>query len=161
MQTEKLTVNRLGEVKHFSGSKNGKPYSFFKVGFQTNEHGDQWYNFAYNQEPNPLIIGKTYDLEIKPREYQGKTYYDAYFPKRQAGGISPEQWSKLIEKLDAINANVLRVVGLMGPQAPTAAVISYPQEGSDPDAIEEAFANAFPETDEEPPVVSFDDPSLQ
>src|SRR5260221_693837 len=79
---EKLTINKFGEEKLKSGisQKTGKPYSFKTIGFVSNEYPDRWYNINYNTQ-NPLTLGKSYELETKSREYNGKTYYDAALPK--------------------------------------------------------------------------------
>jgi hypothetical protein len=86
---EKLTIKRLGQEKtiNFTNKKNGQPDSFKKIGFQTNEKGDQWYDFSFRKE-HGLEVGKAYDFEISSKEYNGKTYYDAKFPKKDDMALS-------------------------------------------------------------------------
>lgn len=49
--------------------KNSKP--FYKVGIQTQEHGDQWINGLVFGEPPTWQAGEEVELDIKEEEYQG------------------------------------------------------------------------------------------
>lgn len=80
---EKLKITRLGEPKtiNYTNKKTGKPDSFQKIGFQSQEQGDRWYDFLYRGE-HGLAVGQTYEFITKSREYNGKTYWDAELPKK-------------------------------------------------------------------------------
>jgi len=87
---EKLTITRIGEPKKvdFIDKRTGHPKSFMKVGFLTSEHGgERWFDFTFD-ENHSLKVGETYEFEIIPREYNGKTYYTAKFPKKNGGSGS-------------------------------------------------------------------------
>jgi phage FluMu protein gp41 len=86
---EKLTIKRLGQEKtiNFTNKKTGQPDSFKKIGFQTQEQGDRWYDFAFRTQ-HGLEVGKSYDFQVTTREYNGKNYYDAQFPKKQDMALS-------------------------------------------------------------------------
>lgn len=75
--TEKLTPTKIGatKVQPYTNKKTGQPDSFNKVGFQTREQGDRWYNLAFRGDV-PIREGQTYTFDVKSREYNGKTYYD-------------------------------------------------------------------------------------
>lgn len=174
MALEKLTVNRIGDEKVMSGvaKATGKPYNFRKVGIQVNEYPERWFDFTYN-ERNPLSVGQQYEFEVSSREYNGQTYWSAGFPKRGpggGGGMSPEQYEKIMQMLNAINANVLRLLpsGNVSMAGVTNRAVQHavpPAVGFDPAAIDAAFDAAYaanhPETDEEPSLASFDDLSKQ
>src|SRR5487761_2309080 len=101
---EKLTISRIGEPKtiNFTNKRTGAPDSFQKVGFQTNEYADRCIGFTYHGT-HRLEVGKQFDFELKSREYNGKTYWDASFPKvygAAGGGLSPEQYMKLVEMIN-------------------------------------------------------------
>lgn len=85
---ENLTPTRFSTPKNITGTKDGKAYSFFSIGFQTREHGDRWFNLAYNKD-NPLKEGTTYEFEVKERPYTGKdgspkVAYDAKIPTAES-----------------------------------------------------------------------------
>jgi hypothetical protein len=112
---EKLTITRIGPVKEipFTNKKTGKPDSFKKVGIQTNEYGDRWMDVAFRGEV-PVEVGKSYEFTIKEREYNGKTYYDAELPRtNKGGGMSGEQFERLMNGVNAANTNSLRAIGLI------------------------------------------------
>lgn len=113
---EKLTIARIGQEKviEFTNKKTGKSDSFKKVGFLTNEYGERWMDLAFRGQV-PIEVGKQYDFEIKSREWNGKTYYDAELPRENrragGGGISEEQWVGLNRKLDAIYTRLGLILG--------------------------------------------------
>lgn len=107
---EKLTITRLGEPKtiNFTDKKTGQPKSFQKVGFQTQEYGERWFDFAFDTT-HSLKVGETYEMETKSREYNGKTYYDAKFPKKN-GGSSSEVMHEL-QVMQTTLGNIKHMVG--------------------------------------------------
>lgn len=117
---EKLTIARIGAEKviNYTNKKTGKPDSFKKVGVLTNEYGDRWFDITFRQEV-PVKVGQSYEFEVKEREYNGKTYYDAELPREthrpNGGGMSPEQYQTMMRLLEAINTNVLRVYAEVDP----------------------------------------------
>lgn len=78
----KITIVALGTEKtvNYTSKKTGKPDSFKKIGLQSQEYGSQWLDFTFRGE-HGLSVGQTLDLDVTPREYNGKTYYDARRPK--------------------------------------------------------------------------------
>lgn len=114
---EKLTIARIGAEKviNYTNKKTGKPDSFKKIGVLTNEHGDRWFDITFRGEV-PVKVGQSYDFEVKEREYNGKTYYDAELPREtKGGGMSSDQFTLLMRELRAINTNVLRVWAEVDP----------------------------------------------
>lgn len=81
---EKLTIAKLGQEKviNYTNKKTNRPDSFNKVGFQSNEKPEVWIDFTY-RGACPLVVGNQYDFEVTPREYNGKTYYDAKLPRTE------------------------------------------------------------------------------
>jgi len=80
---EKLTPTKFSQVREMKGT-NGV---FYKVGFQTREFGERWFNVSFNKD-NPLQTGKTFELEVTPRKYTDKngkeqTAYDCRFPSKE------------------------------------------------------------------------------
>lgn len=77
-----LTITRISAPKtvNYTNKKTGNPDSFKKVGFQTQEFGDRWYDLAFRNTV-PFKVGDKVELEIKERTWEGKTYYDAFIPK--------------------------------------------------------------------------------
>lgn len=162
---EKLTPNKFGEEKLKSGvsSKTGKPYSFKTIGFVSNEYPDRWYNINYNAQ-NPLTLGKSYDLEVKSREYNGKTYYDAAFPKSVA---APNAATLYISRnIDAILAHAQAMSGkfdLLVKRLEMKGVLDSSEEPANTRRIAPKIEyppsqgpTAF-ETDEEPPIEAYGD----
>ncbi len=161
--TEKLTPNKFGEEKSKSGvsQKTGKAYAFKTIGFVSNEYTDRWYNINYNDR-NPLTLGKTYELETSSREYNGKTYYDAKFPKRE--NAQPSQaMIYLTRNVDATLATAQMLLAdfrMLVKRLETKGVLDdlsepqntrkivYPESHGQPD---------FGETDEEPPVEAYEE----
>lgn len=150
---EKLAISRLGQVKNISGSKNGKSYSFNKIGFQSNEHGEQWYDFTFNGDSHGLEVGKQYDFEIEERHYTTKegeerTAFNARFPKKNGGGgISDTDRADIKQSKDnsyAANWNILQLTqrleaaGLIPPIVKTVpgTNVAYP-ESNGPTAFDE------------------------
>lgn len=118
---EKITISRIGIEKtiNYVNKKTGKPDSFKKIGVQTNEYGDRWYDITFRGEV-PVKVGQSYEVETSEREYDGKTYYDAKLPQErrsQAGGMTEEQYRSIMRQMQAINANVLRVLSFVDPDA--------------------------------------------
>lgn len=112
---ETLTISRVGEPKtiNYTNKKTGRPDSFQKVGFQTNEYGTRWYDVAFRGNV-PVQVGQSYEFETSEREYNGKTYYEAKLPKEQkSGGMSGEDFQILIREVRATNANTLRAISLL------------------------------------------------
>ncbi len=158
---EKLTPNKFGEEKLKSGTsqKTGKPYSFKTIGFVSNEYPDRWYNINYNTT-NPLTLGKTYDMDVKSREYNGKTYWDAQLPKSV---VAPNAATMYISRnVDAVLAatqimrtdiaDIKSVLGdILGRLSGTQVEPKQPKEDSVEmlKGIEEAFG--------EPPIESYDE----
>lgn len=163
---EKLTINKFGEEKLKSGvsQKTGKPYSFKTIGFVSNEYPDRWYNINYNNQ-NPLALGKSHELEIKSREYNGKTYYDAALPKSVAAPNAATMY--ISRNVDATLAGVqvltselrqlvkrLEMKGVLDDISNEplntrniAPKIEYPPSNG---------PTAFDQTDEEPPIEAYD-----
>jgi hypothetical protein len=96
---EKLTVSRIGEVKtiNYTSKKTGKPDSFNKVGFLTSEYGDRWFDVTFRGNV-PIEIGNSYNFEIKSREYNGKTYWDAELPRAAKGGGMSDADKSLLDQ---------------------------------------------------------------
>lgn len=128
---EKLTPNKFGEEKLKSGTsqKTGKPYSFKTIGFVSNEYPDRWYNINYN-DSNPLELGKTHELEVKSREYNGKTYWDAKLPQQGGrGGISSVEYQTILRDMQAIKTDTQIIIGLLKKNA---AGYDYPESPEEP-----------------------------
>jgi len=87
----KLTITRLGEPKEigYVDKKDGIKKYFKKVGFQTQEYGDRWFDFAFRGE-HGLTVGTSKEFEMSERQYNGKTYYDAKLPRQSKGGLSED-----------------------------------------------------------------------
>lgn len=145
---ERLTINRLGQVRNKSGiSKEGKPYNFNSIGFQTNEHVDRWYDFSFNGDSHRLEVGKQYDFEVKEREYNGKMYYSASFPKRFGGGLSETDKAALAQaSREAYSARV--AIQILTQRLEDAGVIQRPGSvvpGTTVKYPEEEPGNPFPD----------------
>lgn len=119
---EKLTITRIGEPQNKSGvsQKTNKPYNFNVVGFQAQEK-EGWFNFNYNGDTTAhgLVVGKEYEFVLTSREYNGKTYWSAAFPKKEdivAGEITNIQkdLTKILLIVRNIEANVVKT-----PKYPT------------------------------------------
>lgn len=97
---ENLTVNKIAPPKtiNFQNKKTGKPDSFQKVGFLSNEYPDRWFDIAFRGEC-PIVTGGTYEFEITSREYNGKTYYDAKLPQKRSAGTG--DLNRVEVKMDA------------------------------------------------------------
>ena len=104
---ETLTINKLGVEKtiNYTNKKTNRPDSFQKVGFQSNEHPNQWYDFTY-RGACPLQEGNKYEFEIASREYQGKTYYDARLPRKNGGGGNLQP---VMDRLNMIYSEVVAI----------------------------------------------------
>lgn len=118
---EKLTITRVAPVKEisFTNKKTGKPDSFKKVGIQTNEYGERWLDVAFRGNV-PVEVGKSYDFEVKEREYTArdgklKKAYDAELPRasKQAAGMSSEQYQVLLREVRAVNTNLQALATLL------------------------------------------------
>jgi hypothetical protein len=112
--TETITIARIGQEKviEYTNKKTGKPDSFKKVGVQTNEYGERWFDITFRGEC-PVKVGQTCEGEVSEREYNGKTYYDFKLPKeeRGGGGMSPEQFAIINRRLEAIYTRLGIVLG--------------------------------------------------
>ncbi len=157
--TEKLTPNKFGEEKLKSGTsqKTGKPYSFKTIGFISNEYPERWYNINYNTT-NPLTLGKTYEMDVKSREYSGKTYWDAQLPKSVAAPNAATMY--ISRNVDAVLAatqmmrtdiaDIKSVLGGILQQLNGTTTAKNPEPDSE--AMLKGMAEAF---GEEPPIESY------
>lgn len=156
---EKLTIARVGQEKviEFTNKKTGKPDSFKKVGVLTNEYGERWFGVSFRGEV-PVKVGQSYEFEIKTREYNGKTYYDAELPRQARGVMSDADKtrmttlenkvtsltllvSRLVRELqdkNVISKPIHKVLGteVEYPEAPPGEAFSTPEEqGFSPDDL--------------------------
>lgn len=101
----KLTITRIGEPKtiNYTDKKTGKPASFQKVGFQCQEFADRWHDLSFRGS-HGLEIGKCEEFELKSREYNGKTYWDAQRPKKE--DIAASEISALKTTVGKLNFKV-------------------------------------------------------
>lgn len=114
---EKLTIAKLGEEKviNYQNKRTNRPDSFNKVGFQSNEHPQQWYDFTY-RGACPLVVGNQYEFEVTPREYNGKTYYDAKLPRTEK---SMANLAPVMEAILKMDRNILATLQWMQKVGPT------------------------------------------
>lgn len=98
---EKLTIVRIGEIKtvQYTNKRTGKPDSFQKVGFQTREYPDRWFDLIFRGIP-PITEGQSYEFELTSREYNGKTYWDAKLPNKE---------DMLRAEVESLKSRVLRL----------------------------------------------------
>lgn len=94
--------------------KNNKQY--YKVGIQTRENGQQWYNSNYFPFNPDRWEGSEQDVILFDEEYQGKTYQKFKLPPREggrpgAGGGMSEADRSLMQKIMdyayAANTNIM------------------------------------------------------
>ena len=89
-------------------TKNGKP--FWKVGIQTNEHGDKWINgLAFNQVT--WKEGDTVELMIGEEEYQGVKRLKFGMPTQQ--NIQGEKIDKVLVELAFIKHKVDQIASVV------------------------------------------------
>lgn len=150
---EKLTISRIGQEKvvNYTNKKTGQPDSFKKIGIQTNEYGDRWFDVTYRNEV-PVKVGQSYDFEISSREYNGKTYYEAKLPREgRAAGLSENDKAGIQQaKTEAYAARMgvqllrqeLEAAGVLAPRAPVVpgTNVAYPSGPVGPTAFDESTA---------------------
>lgn len=71
---EKLTISRVGQVKDIQTKFGMKK----KTGVQFKEYGEVWHDIWSGD----LKVGQVVEGTRDSREYQGKTYWDFKFPKK-------------------------------------------------------------------------------
>ena len=114
---EKLTINRVGPEKviEYTNKKTGKPDSFKKVGVQTNEYGERWFDVTFRGDV-PVKVGQSYEFEISEREYTKKDgsigkSYDAKLPK--AGSVDFTRLATLENKVTSLTLSHNKLVNLL------------------------------------------------
>lgn len=70
---KQLTITRISctDKKKDGSILEGKFGTYFRVGIQTEEYGDQWLNGFSNQVPT-YEVGDTIDAVVTTEEWQGK-----------------------------------------------------------------------------------------
>lgn len=73
---------------------------------------------ALTKNTDQFVVGNDLPGEITTKEKDGRTFYNWQFPKgggrsTSSSGMSPEQFQRLSDKIDAANTNALRAVGLI------------------------------------------------
>ena len=114
---EKLTINRVGPEKviEYTNKKTGQPDSFKKVGVQTNEYGERWFDVTFRGDV-PVKVGQSYEFEISEREYTKKDgsigkSYDAKLPK--PGSVDFTRLATLENKVTTLTLRIDRLVNLL------------------------------------------------
>lgn len=179
---EKITVSKIVKTKP---SKIGS-----SVMVKTNEHGDARIYMLSVKDASSIQVGKQYEGEASLwKKGDDVEFWSWKWPARQGGGggggMTEDQLQRLLAPLNAINTNLLRLMGMyaeyMGMYTESrmqdVAKVDYAAQGRDPKAIDDAFEKAyqeskeekednpfgedFGESDDEPPIESFDDESKQ
>jgi len=142
---EKITISRIGIEKtiEYTNKKTGKPDSFKKVGVQTNEYGERWFDITYRGEV-PVKVGQSVDVEISEREYVGKDgvtrkAYDAKLPQEKRGGgsgMNEDDKARMIRIERAVNAILNEFKIMRGGKSSLEGVVNVPE--STPTAFDDA-----------------------
>lgn len=93
------------EVKNGVSPKTNKAYS--KVIIKTNVHGNEWLSAFQDSENRNWRVGDVVDIEVTPREYNGKTYLD-YSPVKKEN-TSNVQGSSYGPATKSVNSDVTRL----------------------------------------------------
>jgi len=88
-------------------SKTGRPYTSLRI--KANEYGDKYISGFDSAETKGWKEGDTVEADV---EQKGE-YLNFSVPKKTEGGMSDAQFQTLIREIRAVNANVLRVIGLV------------------------------------------------
>ena len=83
---EKVTITRISSTNQKKDgtmliSKYGKEY--FRIGLQTEEHGEEWLNGFSNSTPD-YEVGDKIEIEVTTEEWQGKEQLKFRIPKKDA-----------------------------------------------------------------------------
>ena len=112
MKPQQLTITRFGTEKtvNYTNKRTGKPDSFNKIGFLTQEYGDRWFDFTFRGQ-HGLMVGTKREFEVSEREYNGKTYYEAKLPKQSSAPSG--DLLRVERKIDAILTELQMMRGLL------------------------------------------------
>ena len=92
-KTEKMINTSRGQSKKYS------------LQLQDSE-GTLWASAWHNNISSQWREGDTIDIVLKPREWEGKTYYDVDFPKKDSSQKNWPELHELLEGLKRIEAKI-------------------------------------------------------
>lgn len=97
-----LTITWIGQKKDITTKYGVRQKNSLKA----KEHNDNYLDFWCSPTTDAWKIGDVVEvLEVKPREYNGKTYHDIFLPK--ANGGDNTEIAKKLEEVANQNAKIL------------------------------------------------------
>lgn len=124
---EKITVTKVLKTQEVEGKFGPQVRS----AFTSAEYGDKilsvFAKYAVKE-------GQELEGTVETQERDGKTYHNFKFAPKNKGGISGEDMTKLMNSINAVNTNVLRVISLLQNQGKESTV-KYPTEEINPDDV--------------------------
>lgn len=145
--TTRLKITWIGEEKQVETRFGIKPKNSIKAA----EYNDNFLNYWVTSQTRGWKVGDVIEVEeVKPREYNGKTYYDIVMPKM--ANFAPNN-AEVLKKLESIAfdisniklslvelCNLKRVGKLRMADEPSREMdghemVEYPEEELDPNGI--------------------------
>ena len=124
---EKLTISWLGQKKDINTKFGLKQ----KQSLKATQRNDTYLDFWCSPLTDAWRIGDTIEVEVKSREYNGKTYYDIVLPKANMGNLAEvyKRFEKLEGQMVKFGLAMAQVEAKLFPQkTPAGAHYPTPEE---------------------------------
>lgn len=145
----RLNITWLGQPKEIQTKFGLKQKNSIKA----TQFGDNFLSFWVSPMTNEWAVGKEIEvLEVKSREYNGKTYYDIQLPKANMGNSAEfyARFEKIENAIARLGLDIARLDKAVFPPKPNTMIVN----GKEMEYIDNP---PMPDFGEEPPLESLEE----